>query len=665
MNKTLLAISSIAPLITLPIGSANAAPTSENETLKVLERIIVTGEKKRQSLRQTASSISVLTNSDLDQFGLFDSSTVLDKIPNIVTVEPGNDAPAIRGVDGTGPASGANAFFAGTRPRLNYQIDGRTLGFNEALFQSASLWDVSQVEVYRGPQSTLQGRNSIAGAIVIHTEIPSFDWQGKARLMFGQHDYKVGSLALSGPLIDNVLAFRLAGDYQRRDSIVDFTPYPEESNPSEYKNETVNEKFLFTPNDDIESLLTIGFSDGKAPQSERVVRPFQQQQAQFATQPTFRSKNNIVIWDTSWLVSDLVTLELDISRTDFTTTRRALQGLGNLTIDGKETVFQPFVRLQSDDEQWSGFIAAYIFDSEQDEYIDLFGGGTFDDETENRALYGELNWQINEQVNLSLGGRYEREERYRKGGAGPLRIDFSDTYHEFLPKATIAWHVDDNWTVGVTAGKGYNGGGAGITFSPPFVTYTYQPEFVTNLEGFARADLLANRLSLTANVFYNRYKDMQLPFSLGADATVIRNAERASSYGLETSATYYLSKQSQIFANFGLIETEVDRYSDPTVEGKDLARAPAFSADIGMIIEPIDKLSVSANIRYTDAYYSDATNTPRGKVGPYTVANMQVSYQFNHSRVFVKADNIFDADDEVSIITPSAARADSAKSAQS
>src|SRR3546814_10882597 len=92
---------------------------------------------------------------------------------------------AVRGLDGTGPASGANAFFAGTRPRLNFQLDGRTLTYNEAIYLDGLLWDVQQMEVYRGPQSTLQGRNAIGGVVAIKTADPTFDWQGKVRGVIG------------------------------------------------------------------------------------------------------------------------------------------------------------------------------------------------------------------------------------------------------------------------------------------------------------------------------------------------------------------------------------------------------------------------------------------------------------------------------------------------
>ncbi|HWV16927.1 MAG TPA: TonB-dependent receptor [Cellvibrio sp.] len=626
-----------------------------------IEEITVVGEKTNRSLRDTASSVIAITDEGLAKApGIVSVANLLDHIPNLVNVEPGNDAPAVRGVDGTGPASGANAFFAGTRPRLNYQVDGRTLGFNEAVFQDSSVWDVSQVEVYRGPQSTLQGRNSIAGAVVMKTADPTFDWQGKARGIIGDQKHRVNSLALSGPLVDNLLAFRLAGDHQSSETAVKFTPYAEEDDPTLYRTETLHGKLLYTPTEDIRSLLTVGVTDGRAPQSERVIRPFEDRIAQFPKQPTFHSKNTYGIWDTSWGISDRVALELNLSYTDFHTDRHAPSGQGNLQIDGDETVVQPMLRLGEKDGTLSGFVGAYIFRSAQDEFIDLFGGGSFKDETDNNAVFGESTWRINNEVDLTLGFRYEQEERYRFGGAGPLKVNFSDEYKEFLPKSTLAWHATDTWTFGFTAGRGYNGGGAGITFSPPFVAYSYDPEYVWNYEGFTRAQLLDGRLGLTANLFYNEFEDMQLPFSLAANSSVIRNAERATTYGLEAGVNYALSTGNQVFINAGLLQTEVDSYSDPTVEGKELPRSPAYSIDAGVVVSPINNLELSANVRYSDAYYSDASNTPRGKIDAYSVVNAQVAYQWARARFFVSARNLLDSDQEVSILTGATAAGDSA-----
>ncbi|MBV1934224.1 MAG: TonB-dependent receptor plug domain-containing protein, partial [Parvibaculaceae bacterium] len=244
-----------------------------------LNAITVSAEKTDRLLKYTASSVVVADEKQLTQQGITSANELLDRIPNIVSVEPGNDAPTVRGIDGTGPAVGANAFFAGTRPRFSYQVDGRTLGFNEAVFQNSSVWDVDQVEIYRGPQSTLQGRNAIAGTMAIRTADPTFEWEARGRTIAGGQHTRIVSGAVSGPLVEDVLAFRLAADHQTHDSDIAFTAYPEEADPGLYRTTTLRGKLLFTPTNDVRSLLTFSHLNARAPQAEYVGVPFADQTA--------------------------------------------------------------------------------------------------------------------------------------------------------------------------------------------------------------------------------------------------------------------------------------------------------------------------------------------------------------------------------------------------
>ena len=638
-------------LVSLSVVTQGATASEEKVTPErvELDAIMVTGENTSRSIRNTASSVVVMAADELDEMpGATTTNDVLDLIPGLVTSEPGNLAPAVRGVDGTGPASGANAFFAGTRPRLNYQIDGRTLGFNEAVFQNFSLWDVEQIEVYRGPQSGQQGRNAIAGAIIMRTADPTFEREGKVRVITGQQDTRGAAFAFSGPLIDDKLAFRLSGNYQTSQSAVDFTAYPEESDPDEYRTASTHGKLLFTPNDDFRSLLTLGITDGKSPQSEYVVKPYGSRQAESPAQPTFESVNKYGIWDAEWHYSDQITLENTLSVTGFRTKRHSPAGTGNLEIDGDELMAQPIVRFSNESGNLTGFTGLYLFKSDQDEEIDLFGGGQYRDKTRNQAIFSELNWVLGNGHQLTLAGRYETEKRTRKGAAGPLALDFSETYRTFMPKAI--WSVDQGeWTFGVAASRGYNGGGAGITFSPPFVSYTYDPEYVNSYEGFIRGSALNKKMTLTANLFYNRFRDMQLPYSLSANSTVIRNADKASVFGAEAGVKYHLSSMDEVFMNLALIKTRIDSYDGSGIEGKELTRAPAFALNAGFRAEPFPDVVLSSNVRYTDAYYSDADNTPRGKVDAYALVNARLSYSPGPYDIYLDVYNLADADNEVAI----------------
>lgn len=639
-------------------GQGQLAYAQEAAQESVIETVIVTGEKTSKTLRETPSSVSVATDRDLDNMAeAYTTTSVLERIPNIVVTSPGNNAPAVRGLDGTGPASGADAFFAGTRPRLNYQIDGRTLGYNEALYLNAGLWDVQQIEVYRGAQSTLQGRNAVAGVIAIQTKNPTFDWEGAARALAGNQGEEELSGAISGPLIDGLAAFRLAADFRQTQSYTLFTGYPGDANPGRYRSVGLRGKLLLTPAPDITSLLTLSYNDARAPQSAYVTQPYENLVSASPLQPVFRSRTGTLISDTSWEVSNLVTLEANLSASDFRVDRYSPVGQGIARIDGTEYVIQPFVRAHSEDETLSGFLAAYVFRTNQHESIDLFGGGKFRDRTATTAAFGEVTYKFAPDLKLVAGARYEEETRFRDGGAGPFVINFNEVYKEFLPKATLSWDAADNVTVGVTAGRGYNAGGAGFTYAAPFVSYQYKPEHVWDYEAFIRTALLDGQLTLTGNLFYNDYDNLQLPFVLSPLSTVIRNAEKASTYGAETMATYRPTTSIELFGSFGLLQTNVDRYSDPLVQGNDLPRAPAFTSDAGFTVTPWQTLSLNADVRYTDAYYSDATNKARGKTSPYAVVNAQVSYDFEVARLFLASRNLFDSHAPIAIIpgaTPAA-----------
>ena len=118
---------------------APAAPASGVEA--TLPAVIVTGEKTSRSLDRTAPSVKVFSARDLDSNpGLTSSRELLENTANVTASGTQNLAPAIRGIDDTGPSQGSDAFLAGTRSRLDVQVDGRAASFNEITFGDLGLW---------------------------------------------------------------------------------------------------------------------------------------------------------------------------------------------------------------------------------------------------------------------------------------------------------------------------------------------------------------------------------------------------------------------------------------------------------------------------------------------------------------------------------------------
>lgn len=641
-----------AGMVLLATAGGAAGPVLAADAPTDVRELVVTAERTNRSLNEVASSVAVTTAGDADNLaGAFTTDDIVSRLPNVVSVRPSSSAPVIRGVDGTGPAVGGNAFFAGTRARVNYVVDGRSLTYNEAIYLDGGIWDMQQVEVYRGPQSTLQGRNAIAGVIAVKTADPTFDWQGKGRVVVGERHMFQGSAAVGGPLASDKLAFRASVDYRKDRHFAEFTAfdslYGRIEHPERSRSLALRGKLLFEPTDDLNSLLTLSHTDAYAPQAGNVARPFDDLVAAFPDMPRFRTRADSVISDTSWRLSEAVGVSALFSATDYRVRRYAQIGAGNALIDGREYAADVRLRLGAPSAVLSGFIAGYLYEQEQTEFIDFFDGA-FDDSTHTRAVFGELNYRPGERVDVTLGARYEQEERDRDGGAlgGVIPVSFHDTFEAFLPRATVRYRPNDQMTMGATVGRGYNSGGLGISFEPPFPSAVYKRESVWNYELFFRGQVLDPRLSVNANLFFNDYTDLQLPFDVNPDpavsALVIRNADRATTYGAEVEARFRVRPDLEAFVQAGLLKTEVNEYEDPSVEGNELLRSPAFTLATGLVYAPAEGFGASFDVRYSDSYYSDAFNDPRGKVDPYAIANAQVSYRVGPARLFAAVTNIFD-----------------------
>lgn len=197
-------------LLVLTSLYSTASKAEDAQTFGSIEKIIVIGEKTDRSLKDTASSVSIIAEETLRSLQHITISQAVSEIPNVVAL-PGA-VPDIRGVSGNGSATGFNGVSGGARARVSTLIDGVAEPFMADLTGDSGIWDIQQIEVFRGPQSTSNGRNSLGGLIYIKTKHPSYDWKGAARVGYrDQSQYIDTSVMISGPLIHDQLAFRFTG----------------------------------------------------------------------------------------------------------------------------------------------------------------------------------------------------------------------------------------------------------------------------------------------------------------------------------------------------------------------------------------------------------------------------------------------------------------------
>lgn len=201
--------------------------------------IVVTGQKQTRTLQETPTSVGVMTSDDITTRNLISVYDALAQTAN-VAVPANKQGFSIRGIDAF------NVSGAGEGALASVYLDGAPMPQRALLAGPLDLFDIAQIEVYRGPQSTLQGRNALAGAVIIRTTDPTFDWSGKARVQMTDSDGgRRYAAALGGPLIADQLAFRLSGEVARADGLIDNVSLGEKE--ALRASETIRAKLLFMP----------------------------------------------------------------------------------------------------------------------------------------------------------------------------------------------------------------------------------------------------------------------------------------------------------------------------------------------------------------------------------------------------------------------------------
>lgn len=617
------------------------------------EEVVVTGERVSRTVRETASSVSVATGEDIrDQADATRVEDVLKLIPN-VQLGAGDSGPTIRGDDTAGVLRGADAFLGGSRPRTTIFLDGRPLNYNEFIYGSNALWDVERVEVFRGPQTTTQGRNAIAGAIFIETSDPTFAWSGAARALVGDHSTEGLSAALGGPIVADQIAFRGAVDLRDQRSYVrrptqTRADIGEDPRKDDYWVGRL--KLLATPEalPGVRLGLTYNHLDSTAPQGEAVNRPFRDYTSLNAEAALFRTRSDTLVGDLSIELGRDFDLATRVTFADIDVQRLTIKGGGDADVDARELSGEAILSWRDTAAPVSGRVGAYVFGSEQDEAIDLslfLAEGAFRDEADSLGLFGEASVRPAERLLLTAGLRYQRDRQDREGALGPFAVNYDRSFDAWLPRFVAAYDVSDAIRVGASATRGFNPGGTTISFNTGEQD-VFGAETLWSYELFARATL-APGVTLNGNVFTTDFDDAQRITTTIVNGEIegeIDNAEDARSLGAEIDIAWRLSERVRLRGGVGLLDTELERYSLSTepIEGKAFARAPGFSAFAAVGVEPVAGLELDAQGRYADGYFSDDLNSPDRRIGSRFLLDAQASYRWRNARVFAFARNLFD-----------------------
>lgn len=236
MDRLLRAASSLA-LLTGAVTPAFAQDTLPRDDERNTD-IIVTGEKVARSVQETVSSVAVVTDQRIQDENVQTLRDVFARTANVAETY-GVSGFTIRGIANRGVSGGGDA------PLSTIYVDGAALPDQIVGFGPTDLWDVQQVEIFRGPQSTLQGLNALAGAVVIRTQDPTMDWSGRARVTIAEYDTTSFAGAIGGPIVPGELAFRVAAEKRDSDGFIRNITRETGENPTD--SILVRGKLLWTP----------------------------------------------------------------------------------------------------------------------------------------------------------------------------------------------------------------------------------------------------------------------------------------------------------------------------------------------------------------------------------------------------------------------------------
>lgn len=364
----------LAIFASLATGFNLAAEQEQQSEQTDYEKIVVRGQKITRTLQETPASIAVFTADKMEQQELGSLSETLFEAANVHATDGSIN---IRGIDGF------NVSGAGSSALASVYIDNAPAP-QRLVANGFSTWDINQVEIFRGPQSTLQGRNSLAGAIIMTSEAPSQEFKGKYRVELGQNGQREAAIAFGGGLIEDELAFRLSAESQDFDGY-NYNPIRRES--SDYReDDLVRLKLLYTPKALPDLSVQLSYTnaetvkgttgaelppEGKTPFEHRIITNNDPQQLDYDTSITNLDINYVI--NDNWTFTSLTTrADVNSSWDDFDDDNGPEASGTRYYHEEAESLTQEF-RFVFNYDKMSGVIGAYYFDQEIPSY---YGGTT-------------------------------------------------------------------------------------------------------------------------------------------------------------------------------------------------------------------------------------------------------------------------------------------------
>ncbi|WP_184545827.1 TonB-dependent receptor [Mucilaginibacter sp. FT3.2] len=576
-------------------GASQFVTIQLKDDSRQLDEVTVTAQKYEEDAQKVPFSISTLSAKQLKDYGIWDLKDLTAIAPNLNSAGPG-DGRTVSGIRGIVTTS--------YDPAVATYVDGvNQYGLDTYIPQ---LLDVDRVEVLRGPQGTLYGRNATGGVINIITKQPSNTLSGFAGLDFGNYGQERFTLGIKAPLIKDKLFLGVAGVYSGFNGFYTNT----------FNNTHFDKQHFFLGNYYLKFLATskLAFTLNVKNYNNRNNGAF----ALAGSPADALSKPYQVDQNATTKMIDNTfhaSLAVNYSGRDFDFTSQSSYQVNNryytTPIDGDFSPIDAVSVVNNYGGDWNKVrtgIQEFRFTSPASSTSKLkwtagaygfyhyapnkqgtyFGAdaaavgspisnftsiNTNIDRNFGVAVYGQATYTVSDEFDITAGLRYDHEHKKEsiKGefqpNGGDATVTRSDTsssanFKALSPKLNLAYHLSANNNLYATYSRGFRAGGitelGSDPSSPPL--YTFKPEYSNNYEVGSKNNFFDNKLRANIAVFYTRVTDAQVPTLILPDAiTVTKNAGKLSSKGAELELNATPVKGLEFDYNFGYTHA---RYTD-------------------------------------------------------------------------------------------------------
>jgi iron complex outermembrane receptor protein len=640
---------------------ANIAHASEQDGI---QEVIVTAQKRSESASRTPLALSALTSKDLEKRGVNDAAGLTYVVPNVQigTADGGNTNIYIRGI-------GSNNTTEGGDPAAAFHLDGVYLGRPDEA--RGAFFDIDRVEVVRGPQGTLYGRNATAGAVNVITGRPEDTLGGKLSFAFGNYDLRRVDGMVNLP-VNDMLALRVAVMGEHHEN------YVRTASPNNNQNTTgARVHALFKYSKDGSVLVTVDQARINGPDNAGVVLPIKDEHGEAGlsdlTTLDAAGKANYygarLEWNQSLGFATLTYLGAHRHRAVGSSSHE-IGGFGPSYsfMNGDANQSSHELRLSSNESgPWKWVAGAYAFNENQNNDSSFSNGVLTADvpdyESRSRALFGQATYALTSTLRVTAGARTTHDTKSTFGEIstftlfGPTRFATTDTERSWRHtdgKLGIDYDLAPGSMLYANVATGYKAGGfntASAAGNSPMSPYN--PEKLTSVEGGLKTKVFGNAGQLNIALFHYGYKDLQVNTIVsvggGAGLVLVNNAATATVNGLEGDLKLRVSPAGTFDATFAYTDAKYDDFTTCVYEpdntlhdcsGNALRNAPKVTLTLGYehrIAVGNGNMTLRADTRFSSKYYNDDTNSDLFRQGSYTRSGLSARYDTADYKYYVSA----------------------------